>query len=70
MSAAPWCCRIPSYTHLLFIDSDMGYAPTLIDKMINFDKPLTGCVYPKRGFDYSLFHTVSREISDRSSPGS
>lgn len=54
----------PSYTHLLFIDSDMGFSPSLIARMLAFDKPLTGCVYPKRGLDYAEFHKIARQISD------
>ena len=31
-----------SYTHLLFVDSDMGFSPSLIAKMIAFQKPVVG----------------------------
>lgn len=41
-----------SYTHLLFIDADMGFSPTLIAKMIELGKPVVGCVYPQRRFDW------------------
>jgi len=37
-----------SYTHLLFIDADMGFAPSLIEHMIAADKPVVGCICPKR----------------------
>jgi len=53
-----------SYSHLLFIDSDMGFSPSLIEKMINFDRPLTGCVYPRRSLDYRLYHAMSRKVDD------
>jgi hypothetical protein len=36
------------YTHLLFIDADMGFRPELIEKMLDFGEPLVGCIYPQR----------------------
>lgn len=35
-------------THILFIDADMQFEPQLVLDMIDFDKPLVGCLYPKR----------------------
>lgn len=35
-------------THILFVDSDMSFEPQLVLDMIDFDKPLVGCLYPKR----------------------
>jgi hypothetical protein len=40
-----------SFTHLLFVDSDMGFRPSLIEKMLAFDHPVVGCLYPWRGKD-------------------
>src|SRR4051812_3457683 len=49
-----------SYTHLLFVDADMGFAPILIEHMIAANKPVVGCVYPKRQLDlgklFALLH--------------
>src|SRR4029077_19279201 len=45
-----------SFTHLLFVDSDMGFSPALIAKMIAFEKPVVGCVCPKKSFNYEWFH--------------
>jgi hypothetical protein len=45
-----------SYSHLLFIDSDMVFSPTLIARMIAFDKPLVGCICPMKSFDYNWYH--------------
>lgn len=36
------------FTHLLFIDSDMGFLPETILEMLEFDKPLTAVACPKR----------------------
>ncbi len=35
-------------THILFVDADMSFSPQLVLDMIDFDKPLVGCLYPKR----------------------
>jgi hypothetical protein len=45
-----------SYTHLLFIDSDMVFSPALIARMIAFNKPVVGCMCPMKTFDYNWFH--------------
>jgi hypothetical protein len=45
-----------SFSHLLFIDSDMGFAPSLIAKMIALQKPIVGCICPKKKFNYDWFH--------------
>ena len=36
------------YTHLLFIDSDMGFRADTILEMVKFDRPLVACACPKR----------------------
>lgn len=46
----------PSYTHLLFIDADMGFAPSLIAKMLAFRKPVVGIVAPAKALDHETFH--------------
>jgi hypothetical protein len=45
-----------SFSHLLFVDSDMGFSPTLIAKMIALQKPVVGCICPKKAFNYEWFH--------------
>lgn len=39
------------FTHLLFVDSDMGFRPDLVAKMLAFDRPVVGCMYPLRRQD-------------------
>lgn len=46
------------FSHLLFIDADMGWHPMLIRDMINFDKPLMGCLYARRNMKPSVVGTV------------
>ena len=45
-----------SFTHLLFIDADMGFQPSLIARMLAFRKPVTGIVAPQRRLDYEAYH--------------
>lgn len=43
-----WYYNYPTYTHLLFVDSDMEFTPDLIQDMLVFDKPLVGCFYRRK----------------------
>lgn len=43
-----WYDAQPQCSHMLFIDSDMGFPPELIRDMIAFDKPLVGALCPKK----------------------
>lgn len=49
-------------THLLFIDADMGFAPSLIAKMLAFRKPVVGIVAPQRRLDYEAYHRVRAQV--------
>lgn len=46
------------YSHLLFIDADMGWGPELIRDMLHFNKPLMGVLYAKRNMTPSIVGTV------------
>jgi hypothetical protein len=46
------------YSHMLFIDADMGWHPMLIRDMINFNQPLMGCLYARRNMSPSVVGTV------------
>jgi hypothetical protein len=66
-----WYDQYPEFSHLLFVDSDMGFPcdtaygkPNLIRDMIKFDKPLVGCFYAKRKADPEIVgsadpHTIA-----------
>ena len=36
------------YTHLMFIDSDIGFPPQAIARLIAYDKDIVGGVYPRK----------------------
>lgn len=45
-----------SITHLLFIDADMGFPPSLVPRMLALQKPVVGVIYPQRRLDYEAYH--------------
>ncbi len=53
-----------SFTHLLFIDADMGFAPSLVEKMIAADKPVVGVMSPFRQLDLNALYALHDEIAD------
>ena len=36
------------HSHVLFVDSDMAFEPAIFWKLVDAQKPLVGCIYPKR----------------------
>jgi hypothetical protein len=38
----------PSYSHLLFVDADMAFSPSLIAKMLKVGRPFVASVYPEK----------------------
>ncbi len=38
----------PSYTHLMFIDSDIGFEPTEIGRLLAKESPVVAGIYPKK----------------------
>ncbi len=49
-----WYDTQPQFSHLLFVDADMGFEPQLIRDMVKFDKPLTGAFYARRQMQPSV----------------
>ena len=43
--------RSKSFSHLLFIDSDMTFRPSAVLRLLASRKPLVGCIYPRRSID-------------------
>ncbi|WP_181707482.1 hypothetical protein [Chthonobacter rhizosphaerae] len=48
----------PDYTHLLFVDADMGFRPALIETLIKADKPIIGTIAPQRHRDLDLLREM------------
>jgi hypothetical protein len=53
-----------SFTHLLFVDADMGFAPSLIEHMIAADKPVVGAMSPARKLDLDKLYALRHDIAD------
>ncbi len=54
------------HSHLLFVDSDIDFPPSLIRRMVEFDAPVVSAVCPHRTLDIPRFHAVSRQHDDPS----
>ena len=50
-------------THLLFIDSDMVFSPTAVEKLLAYGKPFSGCIYPAKRLDLDQLYENSRSSS-------
>jgi hypothetical protein len=53
-----------NYTHLLFVDADMGFSPALIVKMLHLDRPVVGCMYPLKHLDLQKVHAAARSYPE------
>ena len=49
----------PQYTHILFIDDDMGFESSMINRMIQLNEDVVGAVSPKRYIDLKKLHSAS-----------
>jgi hypothetical protein len=43
-----WYDVMKDFTHLLFIDADVGFPPQMVIDMLTFGEPLVGATYPKK----------------------
>ena len=48
-------------THLLFIDADIGFSPDAVINLIEADKAVASCVYPKKNINWGL---LARKVND------
>ena len=51
-------------THLLFIDSDLNFAPEDVLKMIAADKPIIGGIYPKKTINWPALRKIIDKAPD------
>jgi hypothetical protein len=52
------------YTHLLFVDADVSFPASVVQRMIALDKPLAAAIYPQRALNVAAFHAASRKYDD------
>lgn len=43
-----WYDSIPESTHLLFVDSDMGFSPEVVVDLLTFNEPMVGALYTRK----------------------
>lgn len=53
MATTIWYDAMPDVDYLLFIDSDMGFAPDMVLDMMLFGEPVIGAIYPQRNLPVS-----------------
>ena len=51
----------PNYTHLLFIDADIGFIPQDVVKLLHRDKDIVTGAYPKKSINWPAVHGVAME---------
>ena len=52
------------FTHLLFVDSDMGFEPSLVARMLGTGKPFVGALSPYKYISPATQHRMSRLVED------
>ncbi len=53
-----------SYTHMLFIDSDISFDPSLVVKLIKFDLDVLSIPYPMKTLNWKKIHSRIKEGVD------
>jgi hypothetical protein len=48
------------FTHFMFIDSDIGFNPESVLRLLKFDKHITSAVYAKKSIDWAL---IKRKVA-------
>lgn len=49
------------YTHLLFIDADIGFDPRNILRMLNSGRDIAVCPYPKKGINWERIQELAKK---------
>ncbi len=57
--------RLPEYTHLLFIDADIGFAPELPWKYLEADKDVVCGIYPVKHLDIDKLRSIRPAVMDQ-----
>ena len=59
----------PSFTHLLFIDADIGFPPDAIPRLLAFGAPVVAGCYPLKLVDYAAVAEVATTRPELGAPG-
>lgn len=51
-----------SFTHLLFIDADITWHPSTIEKLVNADVDVVGAIYPKKSYKWKNLSKILPEL--------
>ncbi|KQW72117.1 hypothetical protein ASE17_04415 [Phenylobacterium sp. Root77] len=52
------------HTHLLFVDADVSFPASVVQKMIALDEPVVAGIYPQRALNVAAFHAAARKHAD------
>lgn len=52
------------HTHLLFVDADISFPASVVQRMISLDQPIVAGVYPQRSLNVAAFHAAARKHAD------
>ena len=65
--AARFLQSADSNTHLLFIDADIGFDPSLVFRLLDLDKDVVTGIYPKKSIDWAgVQSAIAKGLSPRS----
>ncbi len=56
--------RTPEYTHLLMIDSDMGFAPTVVERLVRSGHGVVGACVPLREIRWNRVRSMLDQLPD------
>ena len=57
-----------NFTHILFIDSDIEFPADAVIDLLDFDKDITACVYPRKGINFKrLLFSLQQEPNSKES---
>lgn len=52
----------PEFSHLLLVDPDVGFKPSLLERLLAFDEPVVGATYPTGSLNRAAFAQFAREV--------